>query len=118
MKECPFCGSTEISEGEVLGKVPNSTGYFMQAGCMGCGALGPQTFLPFMPPTEELKAANVRAWDTRAPLGDVLDPIPDCSHHNEVDRLCNHPKNITPECHINCCPRLNPEVRELIYPDD
>lgn len=42
---------------------------------------------------------------------EYLNPIPDCSYHNEVDTLCTHPDNITPECHSNCCPRLSKQVR-------
>ena len=37
---CPFCGSTNISGGEVLGENRDGTEY-KQTGCLDCGALGP-----------------------------------------------------------------------------
>jgi Lar family restriction alleviation protein len=41
LKPCPFCGSENISSGEVHGTHPN--GYsFKQTGCLDCGSLGPE----------------------------------------------------------------------------
>lgn len=33
-------------------------------------------------------------------------PIPGCEFKNREDGCCSHPKNMTPECHINACPRI------------
>lgn len=37
----------------------------------------------------------------------VYTPIIDCEHKDAVDGCCSHPKNMTPECHVNACPRLH-----------
>lgn len=37
---CPFCGSSLISDGEVLSEVNGNT--FAQSECLECGALGPK----------------------------------------------------------------------------
>lgn len=33
-------------------------------------------------------------------------PILDCSFQDADDGCCSHPDNFTPECHFDCCPRL------------
>src|SRR5690606_180995 len=37
----------------------------------------------------------------------VFRPIRDCEHADPEDGCCLHPKNQTPECHMNACPRLD-----------
>lgn len=44
--------------------------------------------------------------------GDVFTPINDCEHKDAQDGCCSHPKNMTPECHVNACPRLHPILRK------
>ena len=39
---CPFCGSDDISSGEVMGKHLDGK-YFSQTACVDCGASGPET---------------------------------------------------------------------------
>jgi len=41
---------------------------------------------------------------------DVWTPINDCSWKDEEDGTCCHPRNITPECHIGCCPRIHLKI--------
>lgn len=36
-------------------------------------------------------------------------PIEECSYQVE-DKTCDHPKNMTPECHVWCCPRIPQRV--------
>ena len=41
---CPFCGSDDISSGEVMGKEPN--GHFFKANqCLNCRAEGPKAYI-------------------------------------------------------------------------
>lgn len=40
---CPFCGSANISSGEVLGTRPGTSHSFKQTCCINCGACGPET---------------------------------------------------------------------------
>ena len=40
----------------------------------------------------------------------VYTPINDCEHKDHEDGCCSHPKNFTPECHVNACPRLHPLI--------
>lgn len=42
----------------------------------------------------------------------VFRPIVDCEHADTVDGCCNHPKNLTPECHVGACPRLDKRIRD------
>lgn len=42
----------------------------------------------------------------------VFKPIIDCEHADTVDGCCNYPKNLTPECHVGACPRLDKRVRD------
>ena len=39
-KPCPFCGSTDISQGEIAGWRPH-IGNYSQSECNSCGAAGP-----------------------------------------------------------------------------
>ena len=39
---CPFCGSDDVSSGEVMGK-HNDGEFFKQTGCLNCGAAGPES---------------------------------------------------------------------------
>lgn len=41
----------------------------------------------------------------------VYTPITDCEHKDAVDGCCSHPKNMTPECHVDACPRLHSRLR-------
>jgi hypothetical protein len=66
-KPCPFCGSADISEGEVLSEHPIGT-ITTQSQCMGCGALGPNALLT----DGEVDYGSVKstaAWNTRAQSG-------------------------------------------------
>ena len=60
---CPFCGSTEISAGEVLSE--NARGeQCTQSKCMSCGAFGPEAPLLL----DEIDYGSVKAtvaWNTR-----------------------------------------------------
>lgn len=61
---CPFCGSTDISEGEVLSETPNGR-VTTQSMCRGCGALGPEAKLD----VDEVDYGSVKstaAWNRRA----------------------------------------------------
>jgi hypothetical protein len=40
----------------------------------------------------------------------VFTPITDCEHKEADDGCCHHPKNMTPECHVNACPRLHKNI--------
>lgn len=44
----------------------------------------------------------------------MFTPITDCEHKDAEDGCCKHPHNMTPECHVNACPRLNRKL-ERIY---
>jgi hypothetical protein len=44
----------------------------------------------------------------------MFTPITDCEHKDAADGCCHHPKNITPECHVDACPRIHPRLC-LIY---
>ncbi|WP_146128062.1 Lar family restriction alleviation protein [Burkholderia gladioli] len=61
---CPFCGCTDISEGEVLTDNPDG-GASTQSMCRGCGALGPDAHLR----EGEVDFGSVKstaAWNRRA----------------------------------------------------
>ncbi|MEK6418464.1 MAG: Lar family restriction alleviation protein [Burkholderia gladioli] len=61
---CPFCGCTDISEGEVLTDKPDG-GASTQSMCRGCGALGPEANLR----DGEVDYGSVKAtaaWNRRA----------------------------------------------------
>ena len=47
----------------------------------------------------------------------VFTPIADCEHKDADDGCCAHPKNFTPECHANACPRIHPRLREIFNAD-
>jgi hypothetical protein len=60
-------------------------------------------------------AADIRGWalawaDVRTlmPVDEdgLVVPIIDCTHKDANDGTCAHPRNMTPECHVNACPRL------------
>jgi len=62
LRECPFCGSTNVSSNEVYGetirngkKVP-----FQQTGCGDCGAMGPMALMINPPSADE-------EWNKRSP---------------------------------------------------
>lgn len=40
----------------------------------------------------------------------VFTPIKDCEFKDKDDGCCHHPKAFTPECHINACLRLHPNI--------
>lgn len=60
---CPFCGSNDISDGEVLMEVNGKT--FAQSECQGCGALGPRGETDGPDYGDERAIA---AWNRRATL--------------------------------------------------
>ena len=39
---CPYCGSDDISSGEVMGKHADGE-FFKQTACLNCGASGPES---------------------------------------------------------------------------
>lgn len=59
---CPFCGSDEISSGEVLlSHEHDPDTLYMQTGCLSCGALGSKT------KEDDIYTVNCDvAWNTRA----------------------------------------------------
>ena len=58
---CPFCSSTNISGGEVLGEHRDGT-KFKQTGCLDCGALG-----PMVEPLDTYDESGCNdAWNTRS----------------------------------------------------
>jgi Lar family restriction alleviation protein len=63
-KACPFCGSTDISEGEVLTALPNNR-TATQSMCRQCGALGPEAILPHGEVDFGCEKAS-EAWNRRA----------------------------------------------------
>lgn len=68
MKNCPFCGSNNISQGEVLGKNLDGT-FYGQHGCLDCGAYGPEVPVEdpsLLPPDYTAMDA---AWDKRTSEG-------------------------------------------------
>lgn len=46
----------------------------------------------------------------------VFKPIIDCVHANTLDGTCEHSENMTPECHVGACPRLDPRVGRVRGP--
>jgi hypothetical protein len=63
---CPFCGSTNVSDGEVLSSDPDGGNLATQSECMDCGAIGPKAHLS----RDEIDYGSVKsieAWNTRAP---------------------------------------------------
>lgn len=42
LKSCPFCGSNNISSGEIMGKNPEGD-FYQQTSCLDCGASGPSS---------------------------------------------------------------------------
>lgn len=73
---CPFCGSTDISDGEVM--TEHGGAMFTQSECQGCGALGPRAKLANDEPDYGDEKA-IAAWNTRALL--AADG-PTCKHCN------------------------------------
>jgi Lar family restriction alleviation protein len=61
---CPFCGSGDISEGEVLTSLPNNR-TATQSMCRKCGALGPEAILPQGEVDFGCEKAS-EAWNRRA----------------------------------------------------
>jgi len=57
---CPFCGSTDISEGEALSERKGKR--YKQTGCADCGAMGP---IKLVHDIYDNSPAN-KAWNTRA----------------------------------------------------
>jgi len=57
LQPCPFCGSTDISLNEILGKRPDGS-HYCQSVCMDCNTAGPET-LPHKPDLA------TRAWNYR-----------------------------------------------------
>jgi Lar family restriction alleviation protein len=57
LKPCPFCGTEDISSGEVLVELPKGAGFAKQTMCRQCGALGPE--------------AKVTERQSRGPEGDT-----------------------------------------------
>jgi len=43
----------------------------------------------------------------------MFTPIVDCEHKDAEDACCHHPRNMTPECHVDACPRLHPRLRAI-----
>lgn len=43
----------------------------------------------------------------------VFAPIIDCGHKCKEDGTCAHPDNMTPECHIGACPRLDRRIEKM-----
>lgn len=43
----------------------------------------------------------------------IFRPIEDCEHVAKVDGTCAHPGNLTPECHVCACPRLDRRLRNI-----
>lgn len=63
LKPCPFCGSTNISFGEILGKHVNEE-EFRQSQCLDCGACGPETEHTQSAAVNEIN--DRKAWNRRA----------------------------------------------------
>jgi Lar family restriction alleviation protein len=64
IKPCPFCGSTEISEGEAMSGADEGPRY-KQTGCESCGALGPRAEVLVGDDIFDDASAN-EAWNRRA----------------------------------------------------
>jgi Lar family restriction alleviation protein len=61
---CPFCGSHDISDGEVLTANPNGT-TTTQSSCNECGALGPEAGLQ-VGEVDYGSTKAIEAWNRRA----------------------------------------------------
>lgn len=80
-KECPFCGSADISAGEVWTTTEESDDTKTQSMCNGCGALGPEaTLVGETPDYGDLAATE--AWNRRA----IMPPVPATSTPIETTR--------------------------------
>ncbi len=95
-KPCPFCGATEISDGEVLTEHDGTT--YTQSECQGCGALGPRGhLLPGEVDYGDAKA--IEAWNRRAQpaqagqvlTADEIDSIAKPFIRSVGDHWCNEP---------------------------
>lgn len=68
LKSCPFCGSSNISSGEVLSGQMGD--YAKQTACLDCGATGPEVKMTLAmasgPDGDDLADA---AWNRRAAYG-------------------------------------------------
>ncbi|MBC7602771.1 MAG: Lar family restriction alleviation protein [Ramlibacter sp.] len=65
VKACPFCGSVNVSSGEVFGERPDGQMY-KQTACMDCFACGPEVLIDretIGPDGDDLADA---AWNRRA----------------------------------------------------
>lgn len=80
-KECPFCGSADISDGEVWTATEESDDTKTQSMCNGCGALGPEATLAGETPDYGDLAA-IEAWNRRA----IVPPVPATSTPIETTR--------------------------------
>lgn len=67
VKPCPFCGSNDISDGEILsGDVDgNVSVQFVQSECLHCGAIGPRGSL-FPGQIDYGCKVAIAAWNQRA----------------------------------------------------
>jgi Lar family restriction alleviation protein len=100
---CPFCGSREISDGEVLTGDGGKT--YTQSECQNCGALGPRGYLENgEADLGDLKA--IAAWNRRAAIPAAPVQQTDVAHlymcNQETGRagwLCTGPRaEIEAEC--------------------
>jgi Lar family restriction alleviation protein len=65
-KPCPFCGSDNISDGEMLSSDADGGNRAVQSECLDCGAVGPKGWLA----DGEIDYGCVKAiaaWNRRAP---------------------------------------------------
>lgn len=48
----------------------------------------------------------------------VMRPISNCLYGNPNDGCCQHPGNITPECHVDACPYFDSHGKPRFQSDD
>jgi hypothetical protein len=89
VKPCPFCGSANISEGEVLTSNPDG-GVSTQSRRRDCGALGPDAHLR----AGELDFGDVKAtiaWNRRAPVEVQAEAVRAAVDYDDVVSICEAP---------------------------
>jgi hypothetical protein len=75
---CPYCGSDEISSGEILGAVESAKNvFFRQTVCINCNAAGPSVLSAKPTDTESDDAWNMRALsqDIEAQIANYVEDI-------------------------------------------
>lgn len=91
-KECPFCGSADISDGEMLTEKDDKT-RVSQSQCRGCGAFGPEAITdgPDYGDVRAIAAWNRRTPQPVTPAGGEVEPVSDA---DRLDFMVHRGANI------------------------